>query len=282
MHTSGTLYVVATPIGNLSDISERAIQTLQSVDLIAAEDTRHSARLLQHFHITTQTISLHEHNERDRTPEIIAWLQQGRNIALITDAGTPLLSDPGFYLVHTARQANIQVSPIPGPCAAIAALSASGLPSNHFVFEGFLPAKANTRRQYLENLRTEKRTIILYEAPHRILALLKDLIDIFSEKRPAAIGREITKSFESFYYGDLASINETLLADPQQQQGEFVVLLHGAAEMLELDQENKDARKILNILLDELPVKQAVALAVKITGEAKNRLYDWALEDKHI
>lgn len=280
MQTSGTLYIVATPIGNLSDISERAIQILQTVNLIAAEDTRHSARLLQQFQIKTQTISLHDHNERDRTPDIIAWLQQGRTIALITDAGTPLLSDPGFYLVHAAREAGIHVSPIPGPCAAIAALSASGLPSYRFVFEGFLPPKSSARREHLATLTNESRTIIFYEAPHRIMVLLNDLIDIFDGKRPAAIGREMTKTFETFYYGDLNSIQEMLQADPQQQQGEFVVMLHGAADTIDLATENSQAKQTLYTLLEELPVKQAVSLAVKITGESKNRLYDWALEYK--
>ena len=231
MSTLGTLYIVATPIGNLKDISQRAIDTLQSVDFIAAEDTRHSSRLLQHFAITTRTISLHKHNERERTQELISWLNQGRDIALITDAGTPLLSRYScFYLVKQAREANIIVSPIPGPSAAIAAL-ASGLPCDSFLFEGFLSAKSATRLQQLTELKRETHTLIFYEAPHRILSLIADLIEIFGSERKAVIAREITKTFETFFSNTLAGIQQWLTEDLQQQQGEFVVLVHGAEKM---------------------------------------------------
>lgn len=280
MSTTGTLYIVATPIGNLKDISQRALDTLQSVDFIAAEDTRHSARLLQHFTISTRTISLHEHNERDRSAELIVFLKQGRDIALITDAGTPLLSDPGFYLVQQAREANITVSPIPGACAAIAALSAAGLPCNSFIFEGFLPAKSANRLQHLAELKNETRTLIFYEAPHRILAMISDLIEIFGGARKAVVAREITKTFETFFSHSLEEIHRWLTEDTQQQQGEFVVLVHGAEKMTESDQSSLKSREILNILLKELSAKQAVSLATKITGENKNRLYQWAIEDK--
>ena len=280
MSTPGILYIVATPIGNLKDISQRAIETLQSVDFIAAEDTRHSARLLQHFGITTRTISLHEHNERERAQELISYLNQGRDIALITDAGTPLLSDPGFYLVNQTREANIVVSPIPGPCAAIAALSASGLSCDSFIFEGFLSAKSTTRLQQLAELKRETRTLIFYEAPHRILSLITDLIEIFGSERKAVVAREITKTFETFYSNTLVLIQKWLTEDTQQQQGEFVVLVHGAEKMTESDQETLKSREILKTLLTELSVKQAVSLTTKITGENKNRIYQWALEDK--
>lgn len=281
MSNTGILYIVATPIGNLKDISQRAIDTLQSVDFIAAEDTRHSARLLQHFAISTRTISLHEHNERDRTQELISLLKQGRDIALITDAGTPLLSDPGFYLVNTAREANIIVTPIPGPCAAIAALSAAGLPCDSFIFVGFLSAKSTTRLQQLDELKRETRTLIFYEAPHRILQMITDLSEIFGSDRKAVIAREITKTFETFFSDALAGIKQWLSNDSQQQQGEFVVLVHGAEKMTESDQSTLKTREILNILLGELSVKQAVSLTTKITGENKNRVYQWALEDKN-
>ncbi len=190
MSTAGTLYIVATPIGNLKDISQRALETLQSVDLIAAEDTRHSAKLLQHFAITTRTISLHEHNERERAQQLILSLKEGQDIALITDAGTPLLSDPGYHFVRLAREHNLKVSPIPGSCAAIAALSASGLSCDSFVFEGFLSPKSSSRVQHLSTLKNETRTLIFYEAPHRILSLIDDVIKTFGSDRQAVVARE--------------------------------------------------------------------------------------------
>ncbi len=278
--TPGTLYVVATPIGNLKDISQRAIETLQFVDLIAAEDTRHSAKLLQHFAINTRTISLHEHNERERAQELITFLKEGQDIALITDAGTPLLSDPGYHFVRLAREHHLDVSPIPGPCAAIAALSASGLPSESFIFEGFLSPKSATRMQQLLTLTNETRTLIFYEAPHRILSMISDLIKACGNDRQAVIAREMTKTFETFYSGTLVEIQQCLIEDPQQQQGEFVVLLQGVKKSTDSEQSPLKSREILNILLNELSLKQAVSLATKITGESKNRLYQWALEDK--
>lgn len=282
MSTPGTLYIVATPIGNLKDISQRAIETLQSVDLIAAEDTRHSAKLLQHFAINTRTISLHEHNEREKALTLISHLKQGHNIALITDAGTPLLSDPGYHLVYLARTQQITVSPIPGPCAAIAALCASGLPSDSFVFEGFLSPKSSSRIQQLSLLKQETRTIVFYEAPHRIVSLFGDLIKSFGGDRQAVIARELTKTFETFLMGTLSEIEQQLNEDTQQQLGEFVVLVHGAEKVTESDESALKSREILNILLNELSVKQAVSLAIKITGENKNRLYQWALDEKKL
>lgn len=282
MSIPGTLYIVATPIGNLKDISQRAIETLQSVDLIAAEDTRHSAKLLQHFAINTRTISLHEHNEREKAHVLISHLKQGQDIALITDAGTPLLSDPGYHLVQLARTQHITVSPIPGPCAVIAALCAAGLPSDSFIFEGFLSPKSSSRMQQLLALKNETRTLIFYEAPHRVLSLFTDLIKSFGGDRQAVIAREITKTFETFLLGTLAEIEQQLNEDAQQQQGEFVILIHGAEKTSESDESALKSREILNILLNELSVKQAVSLATQITGENKNRLYQWALEEKKL
>lgn len=268
------LYIVATPIGNLSDLSPRAQEVLRSVTLIAAEDTRHSKRLLQHFGIVTPLLALHSHNEKSRTAGLIARLQKGEDIALVSDAGTPLVSDPGFDLVREARRLGIGVSPIPGPCAAITALSAAGLPCDRFVFEGFLPATANARQKHLQSLLTETRTLVFYEAPHRILAMLRDAGDIFGKERQAVIGRELTKQFESFYAGTLAEVQDQLNADPHAILGEMVVIVAGNINPLSNEAEG---RRILGILLAELPLKQAVKLAGQVTGIAKNTLYDWAL-----
>lgn len=268
------LYIVATPIGNLSDLSPRAQEVLRSVTLIAAEDTRHSKRLLQHFGIVTPLLALHSHNEKSRTAGLITRLQKGEDIALVSDAGTPLVSDPGFDLVREARRLGIRVTPIPGPCAAITALSAAGLPCDRFIFEGFLPATANARQKHLQSLLTETRTLVFYEAPHRILAMLRDAGDIFGKARQAVIGRELTKQFESFYAGTLAEVQDQLNADPHATLGEMVVIIAGNTNPLSNEAEGQ---RILGILLAELPVKQAVKLTGQVTGMAKNTLYDWAL-----
>lgn len=275
MNKTGQLYIVATPIGNLKDISLRALETLKMVDLIAAEDTRHSKTLLLHYRITTPLLSLHEHNEQQRGTELLTLLQQGRNVALISDAGTPLISDPGFHLVRAALEAGISVTPIPGACALIAALSAAGLPTDRFCFEGFLPAKPAARKQYLQPLAAEPRTLIFYEAPHRILATLSDMAAAFSAQRTATIARELTKTFETIRTGTLAELSAFLTADHHQQKGEFVILIHG--QPLPEQQTRADSSRILKILLQELPVKQAAALAAEITGEKKNILYAKAL-----
>jgi 16S rRNA (cytidine1402-2'-O)-methyltransferase len=274
--TAGTLYVVATPIGNLEDMSPRARRTLAEVDLIAAEDTRHSGKLLRHFGIGAKTEAIHEHNERQQVPRLVELLKNGKSIAFITDAGTPLVSDPGFHLVRAVRQAGLRVVPVPGACAAIAALSAAGLPSDRFTFEGFPPARAAARRALFESLRGETRTLIFYESPHRLLECLKDMAAVFGSGREAVLARELTKQFETVLSGTLAQLLERVGRDPEQQLGEFVVLLHGAAraEPAEVDEE---AGRVLRILLDELPVSQAAALAAKITGIKKNNLYDYAL-----
>ena len=276
---AGSLYVVATPIGNLEDMTPRAIRILSEVDLIAAEDTRHSGKLLKHFGIEAKTEALHEHNERSQVPRLIEILQAGKSIAFITDAGTPLVSDPGFHLVRSARQAGLTVIPVPGACAAIAALSAAGLPSDRFVFEGFPPAKSAARRAVFEKLREEARTLIFYESPHRILESLKEMTEIFGPEREAVLARELTKQFETVRNGTLTELSEWVNRDPHQQLGEFVILIHGVPRA-EREAVDEEAERVLRILLGELPVSQAAALAAKITGLKKNRLYEYALNLK--
>ncbi|MGA9033747.1 MAG: 16S rRNA (cytidine(1402)-2'-O)-methyltransferase [Sulfuricaulis sp.] len=271
--------MVATPIGNLEDMTPRAIRILSEVDLIAAEDTRHSGKLLKHFGIEAKTEALHEHNERSQVPRLIEILQAGKSIAFITDAGTPLVSDPGFHLVRSARQAGLTVIPVPGACAAIAALSIAGLPSDRFVFEGFPPAKSAARRTVFEKLREETRTLIFYESPHRILESLKEMTEIFGPGREAVLARELTKQFETVRSGTLTELSEWVERDPHQQLGEFVILIHGVPRE-EREAVDEEAERVLRILLEELPVSQAAALAAKITGLKKNRLYEYALNLK--
>ncbi|MBN1684271.1 MAG: 16S rRNA (cytidine(1402)-2'-O)-methyltransferase [Gammaproteobacteria bacterium] len=272
----GTLYIVATPIGNLSDISSRAIETLKKVDFIAAEDTRHSKPLLHHFSIKTPLIAFHEYSKEKDIEHIMTLLQQSKSIALISDAGTPLISDPGFRLVRRARAENINVIPVPGACAAIAALSVSGLPSDRFIFEGFLPAKHNARVKYLENLQNESRTMIFYESPHRIIAMLEDMTTVFGQERQAVIARELTKMFETISDGSLVELLDEIKKNPEQQQGEFVVIIHGIDKTDEKLINDQDL-KMLKILSQELPTKQAVSLVAKITGKKKNQLYKKAI-----
>ncbi|MFN3580490.1 MAG: 16S rRNA (cytidine(1402)-2'-O)-methyltransferase [Pseudomonas sp.] len=274
---SGTLYVVATPIGNLQDMSPRALEVLRAVSLIAAEDTRHSARLLQHFGVTTATTACHDHNERDKSIRLVERMLAGEDMALISDAGTPLISDPGYHLVRQAREAGIRVCPVPGACALIAALSAAGLPSDRFAFEGFLPAKANGRRLRLQALAVEPRTWMLYEAPHRLLECLEDMLDIFGPERQVVLARELTKTFETIKGGPVAEMVAWVRDDSNQQRGECVLIVEAMPEPEESDGLNPEAQRVLDILLSELPVKQAAALAAQITGEKKNRLYQVAL-----
>ncbi len=276
----GTLYVVATPIGNLRDMSLRAIEVLKTVDCIAAEDTRHSMPLLQHFLITTRVISLHEHNERERSTQLLEALQRGESIALISDAGTPLISDPGYFLVREARECGIKVVPIPGPSAIIAALSVSGLPTDRFSFEGFLPAKSKQRVAQLNSLQHETRTMVFYEAPHRVLECLADMQSVFGMKRQAVIARELTKMFETIHNAPLDELLEWVKRDANQTRGEMVLVVAGAEA--KLTEENLVlAENILQILLEELPLKQAVELAAKISGKRKNELYQLALKFKN-
>ncbi|AYN93769.1 16S rRNA (cytidine(1402)-2'-O)-methyltransferase [Pseudomonas sp. LTJR-52] len=280
MSTPGTLYIVATPIGNLEDISARALRILKEVSLIAAEDTRHSSRLLQHFGINTPLAACHDHNEREQGGRFINRLLEGGSVALVSDAGTPLISDPGFHLVRQARAAQIPVVPVPGASAVIAALSAAGLPSDRFIFEGFLPAKATARRSRLDALKQEERTLIFYEAPHRLLESVEDLVAIMGGERIAVLARELTKTFETIKDAPLGELVEWIRSDSNQQRGECVLLISGY-ESPEKDSLPPEAVRILNILLAEMPLKRAAALAAEITGERKNMLYQFALEQQN-
>ena len=272
----GILYVVATPIGNLQDITARALEVLRAVSLVAAEDTRHSRKLLAHYGIGTPLVALHEHNERDITQRLLQTLAAGEGIALVSDAGTPLISDPGFYLVRAARQANIRVVPVPGASALIAALSVAGLPTDRFLFEGFLPSRQAARRQRLQALQTETVTLVFYESSHRIRASLADMAEVFGAGRDATLARELTKTFETIRHGTLGELLAWVEADSNQQKGEFVMLVQGvpADEPAEVD---AAAGQVLAILLAELPLSQAAALAAKITGCSKNVLYQRGL-----
>ncbi len=273
------LYVVATPIGNLGDITHRAIEVLQSVDLIAAEDTRHSSRLMAHFNIKTPMISVHDHNERQRVSTIINKLSQGDNIALISDAGTPLISDPGFILVRAVREAGYKVVPVPGCCAVITALSAAGMPSNNFTFEGFLPAKRVARKQRFKDIIDDTRTIIFYESTHRIVDSLTDMLEVLGSQRYVVIARELTKTFETIYGAKLADLIDWVTSDANQQKGEFVLLISGA-EPKKITEISAETLRVLAVLAKELPLKQACALTAQITGEKKNALYQEGLAQK--
>lgn len=276
--SAGVLYVVATPIGNLDDISARALRVLGDVALIAAEDTRHSQRLMQHFGITTPLQACHEHNEREQGGRFLSRLLAGDDVALISDAGTPLISDPGFHLVRQARAAGVRVVPVPGPSALITALSAAGLPSDRFIFEGFLPAKAAGRRARLEALREEPRTLIFYEAPHRLLESLEALRDTLGAERQVVLARELTKTFETLKGLPAGELCEWVRADANQQRGECVLLVAGWQAPEGDEAVSAEALRVLDLLLADLPVKRAAALAAEITGARKNLLYQVALE----
>ncbi len=273
---AGVLYVVATPIGNLGDMTPRAVEILQGVDLIAAEDTRHSGRLLTHFGIDTATIALHEHNERAQAPRLLARVMAGESLALISDAGTPLVSDPGFHLVRLAREQDIRVVPVPGASALMAGLSVSGLPTDRFVFEGFLPTKSGPRRKRLQALAGEARTLIFYEAPHRVRATLEDMAAVIGEGRRAVLARELTKTFETVKDAPLGELADWVRNDADQQKGEIVLLLAGAPGG-EDGGDDSEVRRILSVLLEELPLSQASALAARITGLKKKQLYQLGL-----
>lgn len=276
----GTLYVVATPIGNLDDISARALRILAEVSLIAAEDTRHSNRLLQHFGIRTPLAACHEHNEREEGGRFITRLLAGDDVALISDAGTPLISDPGYHLVRQARAAQVPVVPVPGACALIAGLSAAGLPSDRFVFEGFLPAQQVARCARLEAVQNDPRTLIFYEAPHRLLDSVADMCSVFGGDRPAVLARELTKAFETIRDLPLQELYDWIAADANQQRGECVVLVSGYQAPVDALEVPLEAQRVLQLLMAELPLKRAAALAAEITGARKNALYQWALDNK--
>ena len=271
VHSRGTLFIVATPIGNLQDITFRAVEVLKQVDLIAAEDTRHSRTLLNHYLINTPLISLHEYNETKKIAYLVEQLERGKNIALISDAGTPLISDPGYQLVTEARTMAIQVTAIPGPTALITALCISGLPANRFIFEGFLPPRRQQRARKLRELVSEDRTMIFYESPHRLLSTLEAMVQTFGRERSAVLAKELTKTFETTYAGSLESIMAWLGEDQKRQLGEFVVLIAGNAKpIVELDDQ---VYRTMEILSRELPHNQAAALAAKLTGVRKNLIY---------
>ncbi len=270
----GQLYIVATPIGNLNDITFRALEVLKQVDLIAAEDTRHSKVLLNHFGIQKPMLSLHDHNEEARIGELLAMLEQGRSVALISDAGTPLISDPGFRLVRAMRNAGVVVTPIPGACAAVSALCASGMPSDRFLFVGFAPAKMQARKRFLEGLLAREETLIFYESPKRIAEFLDDAVEVFGPHRQVCVAKEISKMFERFFQGELADVRETLQA-PDLQRGEFVVMM-GGAEPVTGDSgisAGLDLQQALRTAARYLPPKQACALVAEMFSADKKQLY---------
>lgn len=276
---TGVLYIIPTPIGNLADMVPRAVDILQTVDLIAAEDTRHSGKLLQYFQINTPMVAYHDHSGDYKVQSLIDRLQQGASIALISDAGTPLVSDPGYRLVMQARRQGLTVVPVPGACAAIAALSASGLPSDRFAFEGFPPAKSGARKRFFEDLAEDGRTLIFYESPHRIEASLTDICSVFGADREIVLAREITKTFETFLCGSSAEVLARVTADANQQKGEIVVMVRGySAPPVAGTDISSAAQKLMTLLLGEaLPLKQAASITANATGEKKNRLYEWGL-----
>ena len=274
MQQNGTLYIVATPIGNLSDITAHAIDCLRSVAIIACEDTRTSGKLLNHFNIPTKTWAYHDHNAEVQTPKLIEVLQSGQSIALISDAGTPLISDPGFRLVRACHQAGIKVSPVVGASAAIAALSVAGLPSDKFYFYGFLPAKTTGRQSELTKIKDLTATLIFYEAPHRIVECIDDMIMVLGDNRQVTFCREITKTFETIYPSTLGELKQFVASDTNQQKGEMVLVVAGANDSVN-DEGKHDA--LLKRLLQDLSVKKAAQLASDITGTKKNALYERAL-----
>ena len=275
---TGTLYVVATPIGNLADISRRAIDILSQVDVIAAEDTRVTQKLLAALSLQTRLISLREHNEAREAARIVEWLREGKSVAQVSDAGTPSVSDPGAVLVDAVRAAGLRVVPVPGANAAIAALSASGFTQAQFLFYGFLPPKSGQRKTALEALREQSATLVFYEAPHRIVECIDDLLTVFGPERQIVLARELTKTFEQIHRCPLGEAPAWLASDSNRQRGEFVLLVAGAPEAAQDEEMPTEALRVLQILLRDLPVKQASSLAAEITGANRKRLYQAALE----
>jgi probable S-adenosylmethionine-dependent methyltransferase, YraL family len=276
-HAHPTLYIVPTPIGNLADITQRALDVLASVDVVAAEDTRHTARLLSHFSISAKTFALHEHNEQQKAAALLTRLQQGQSIALVSDAGTPLISDPGYHLVTQCREAGVRVVPLPGACAVVTALSASGLPSDRFSFEGFLPPKTKARQDTFRELADDPRTLIFYESPHRIRDSLADMREVLGDARRVVLARELTKTFETIYGAPLGELIEWLSEDPNRLRGEMVLLVAGhRADKTALP---TAACHALGLLAAELPLKKAAALVAELYSVKKNALYKWGLEN---
>jgi len=275
---AGTLYIVATPIGNLADISQRALDVLSQVDLIACEDTRHTQKLLSAYNIKNKTMSMHDHNERQRQEHIAKLLLEGKSIALVSDAGTPLISDPGFHLVRHCRQQGLKVSPIPGACAAISALSAAGLPTDRFSFEGFLPSKSGARQTTLTSLANEERTMVFYDAPRRAIDTVSDIVKVLGGERYVVIARELTKTFETIYSDTAENLLAWLNEDPNQLKGEMVLIIEG----FKVDPNDISLKVIdtLKLLLKEMKPKTACAITAEIYGVKKNALYDIALSLK--
>ena len=278
-NSSGIIYIVATPIGNLQDLSPRAVEVLREVDVIWAEDTRHTRKLLNHYGIDTHAKALHDHNEKQISGHVCDRVENGETCALVSDAGTPLISDPGFVLVREAHARGIRVSPIPGASAAIAALSASGLPSDRFVFEGFLPAKSAARKEKLKTLSDEPGTMLFYESPRRVGETVDDMCEIFGEKRKVVIARELTKLYETIRQMSLMELKQFLIGDENQSRGEFVLLVEGSHQPPG-EEVVLDINKLLQQLVEELPVKQAATIAAKLTGKKKNALYEQLLQLK--
>ncbi|HHF4963790.1 16S rRNA (cytidine(1402)-2'-O)-methyltransferase [Haemophilus influenzae] len=274
---TGILYIVATPIGNLQDITQRALETFAQVDLIAAEDTRHSGLLLSHYGIKKPFFALHDHNEQEKAHILVEKLKQGSNIALISDAGTPLISDPGFHLVRQCREAGIRVVPLPGACAAITALCASGIASDRFCFEGFLPAKSKARKDKLENIAEEDRTLIFYESTHRILDTLEDMQAVLGEERYIVLAREMTKTWETITGNTIKNLREWLLEDPNRTKGEMVLIVEGKPKSDNNDEISPQAVKALELIAEELPLKKAAAIVTELYGYKKNALYQFGL-----
>jgi len=273
--STAVLYIVPTPIGNLEDITQRSLKLLNEVDLIACEDTRHSHRLLDHYSIKTALTAMHDHNERGKADWLVTQLSEGKDIALISDAGTPLISDPGFHLVNKVRDAGFKVVPLPGACAAIAALSASGLPTDEFRFVGFLPAKSSQRKSSMEALLSETSTLIFYESPHRILNTLEDLESVMGDRR-IVVARELTKTFETFLCASVSDVIQEMKADSNQQRGEMVLLVHGAEKSAKTELADMDV--MIKASLKYLGVKQTSSLLSDITGVRKKEIYQRALE----
>ncbi|MCV2403037.1 16S rRNA (cytidine(1402)-2'-O)-methyltransferase [Marinomonas sp. C2222] len=272
----GALYIVATPIGNLDDFSKRAEQVLRDVDYIAAEDTRHSRKLLNHFGIEAKLFSIHDHNEKDKADYVASLLDDGKNVALVSDAGTPLISDPGYHVVHALRAQDHKVLPVPGACALVAALCASGLPTDQFFFAGFVPAKSKARCDLFESWKKQSGTVVFYESTHRVYDSVKDVEKVYGDTAQLVLAREVTKTFETFLSGTASEILTKFDDDANQMRGEFVVMLHFTEE--NTDESEQEIKRILGVLLEDLPVKQAAAIAAKLTGEKKNGLYKMALE----
>jgi 16S rRNA (cytidine1402-2'-O)-methyltransferase len=271
MQTFGTLHIVATPIGNLGDLSPRALETLRTVAAICAEDTRHTRQLLSHFGLERPLLALHQHNEEQQAAQLVARLQGGDSLALVSDAGTPLVSDPGYRLVRAARAAGIRVSPVPGACAAIAALSVAGLASDRFSFEGFLPAKTSARRERLTRLAAEPQTLLFYESSHRIEETLDDMIGAFGPSRRAVLARELTKLFETVLDGSLQALAAQVKADPNQRKGEFVLVVEGAGD--DADAKVIEGKRLYAKLSEHLPPSTAAKLAAELSGAPRKALY---------